>query len=79
VGEQAHPSRSSADGPRRGTVEDMTVTAVANPRRTSLASLARGSELATCQAADGHCRNVAVLVVKTPEGRALLCRAHAAH
>ena len=57
----------------------MTVTSLANPRRTSLSSLSSGSELATCQGVDGQsCHNVAVLVVKTSEGRALVCRAHAA-
>lgn len=57
----------------------MTTTSLANPRRTSLATLSRGSELATCQGVDGQaCRNVAVLVVRSPEGRTLLCRTHAA-
>lgn len=60
----------------------MTVTSLANPRRTSLSTLSLGSELATCQGSDSSegagCRNVAVLVVTTSEGRRLVCRAHAA-
>jgi hypothetical protein len=56
----------------------MTATSLANPRRTSLSTLSVGSELATCQGSEGDgCRNVAVLVVKTAEGRRLVCRAHA--
>ncbi len=48
---------------------------LANPRRTTLATLSKGSELATCSGTDGNaCHNVAVRVVQTPEGRRLLCR-----
>lgn len=53
----------------------MTATNLANPRRTSLAGLVKGSELATCEQAG--CHNVAVLVVQADAGRRLLCRAHA--
>lgn len=53
-------------------------TPLANPRRTSLSTLTRGSELATCEGTPGTaCHNVAVLVTQTDEGRALVCRAHA--
>lgn len=54
----------------------MTSPSLANPRRSTLASLAKGSDLATC-GVDG-CRNVAVLVTATDGGRRLVCRAHAA-
>ena len=55
----------------------MTTNTLANPRRTSLASLAKGSELATCE--HDSCHNVAVLVVAAEGGRrALVCRVHAA-
>lgn len=53
----------------------MTATNVANPRRTSLSALDKGSELATCQAAG--CHNVAVSVVAREGVRRLTCRAHA--
>lgn len=58
-----------------GHPDVMTSPTLANPRRSSLASMAKGSELATCSHAG--CHNVAVLVQKTAEGRALVCRAHA--
>ena len=48
---------------------------LANPRRSTLATLAKGSELATCQHAG--CHNVAVVVVGSGEARALVCRSHA--
>ena len=54
----------------------MSSPTVANPRRSSLASLARGSELATCSQAG--CHNVAVQVLTTEQGRSMVCRAHAA-
>ena len=53
----------------------MTSPALANPRRSSLASLARGSELATCS--EAGCHNVAVRVLATEQGRSLVCRTHA--
>jgi len=53
----------------------MTSPTLANPRRSSLASLAKGSELATCSQAG--CHNVAVLVLATEQGRVMVCRAHA--
>lgn len=52
----------------------MTSPTLANPRRSSLASLAKGSELATCSV--DSCHNVAVLVLAGPSGRTLVCRAH---
>ena len=53
----------------------MTSPSLANPRRSSLASFAKGSELASCSA-EG-CHNVAVLVLAGETGRTLVCRAHA--
>ena len=53
----------------------MTAPSLANPRRSTLASLAKGSELATCEAE--RCHNVAVLVQSADGGRRLVCRAHA--
>lgn len=53
----------------------MTSPTLANPRRSSLASLAQGSELATCSV--DSCHNVAVLVLAGASGRTLVCRAHA--
>ena len=54
----------------------MTSPSLANPRRSTLASLTKGSELATCEV-EG-CHNVAVLVLAADGGRRLVCRAHAA-
>lgn len=53
----------------------MTTPTLANPRRSTLASLAVGSELATCSQAG--CHNVAVLVLTGDIGRTLVCRTHA--
>ena len=53
----------------------MTSPTLANPRRSTLASMAKGSELATCTRPG--CHNVAVLVQSTGEGRTLVCRTHA--
>lgn len=53
----------------------MTSPRLANPRRTSLAALSSGSELATCQAPG--CHNIAVMVVATDGDRSMVCRAHA--
>ena len=58
-----------------GDPVSMTSPTLANPRRSSLASLAVGSELATCSV--DTCRNVAVLVLAGATGRTLVCRAHA--
>lgn len=54
----------------------MSSPTLANPRRTSLAGLAKGSELATCQAHD--CANVAVRVLPVDGVRTMVCRAHVA-
>lgn len=54
----------------------MTTTNLANPRRTSLSGLSKGSELATCE--QSACHNVAVLVVDGGSGRRMVCRVHAA-
>ena len=53
----------------------MTTPTLANPRRSTLASLAKGSELATCS--EAGCHNVAVLVLATEQGRSMVCRFHA--
>ena len=53
----------------------MTAPSLANPRRSTLASMAKGSELATCSVES--CHNVAVLVLAGATGRTLVCRAHA--
>jgi hypothetical protein len=53
----------------------MTSQILANPRRTSLAALLKGSVLGGCAGVDGAgCRNVAVRVVDTAEGPRHLCR-----
>ncbi|MCU1692478.1 MAG: hypothetical protein JWM64_1569 [Frankiales bacterium] len=53
----------------------MTSPRLANPRRTSLANLAKGTELATCSQAG--CHDVAVAVLAVDGQRTLVCRAHA--
>ena len=76
-GEEHHPASSVRVAGAAGNLEDMTSPTVANPRRSTLASFAKGSELASCSGAG--CHNVAVLVLATEQGRALVCRAHAGH
>ena len=53
----------------------MSTPTLANPLRSNLASLAKGSELATCS--EDGCHNVAVLVLATAQGRVMVCRTHA--
>ena len=65
-------------GPRSaptGQSGRMTSPSLANPRRSTLSSLAKGSDLATCSV-EG-CHNVAVLVQAGDGGRTLVCRTHA--